>query len=444
MTTREFNFDGLIGPTHNYAGLSYGNVASTSNKLKPSNPRAAALQGLEKMKTVHELGVGQAVLPPLRRPRFEFLRQLGFTGSDRQILESAARTNPMLLVNVYSASNMWTANAATVSPSLDCSDGQLHITPANLSNTLHRSIEHPSTTRNLREIFSDENQFTVHAPLPSQPSLSDEGAANHTRLCASHGGPGIELFVFGAGRTSEPKPTKFPARQTRLASESVAFRHKVLNAKFLQQSPAAIDAGVFHNDVISVGNENVLLCYERSFVNQPEQLKELQSAFESEFNTRLFVVEFKEEEISLSDVVSSYLFNSQLVTRPDGKMTLICPTECEENASAQRCTQRLLSENNPIDQVKFLDLKQSMNNGGGPACLRLRVVLDEAQQAAVHQGVLFSNKLHEQLCDWVNKHYRDELSADDLRDPKLIDESYQAIEQLADILELPSNVLLDL
>ena len=24
----EVNFDGLVGPTHNYAGLSYGNVAS--------------------------------------------------------------------------------------------------------------------------------------------------------------------------------------------------------------------------------------------------------------------------------------------------------------------------------------------------------------------------------------------------------------------------------
>ena len=194
MAALEFNFDGLIGPTHNYAGLSYGNLASTSHQSQPSNPRAAALQGLNKMKFLADLGIGQCVLPPLRRPRFEFLRNLGFTGTDKQLIDKAYRANPALLASCYSASNMWTANAATVSPSADCQDGKLHLTPANLSSTLHRSIEFPSTTRNLRAIFADQEKFVVHTPLPSQDALSDEGAAKHTRICAEQGEAGIEIF----------------------------------------------------------------------------------------------------------------------------------------------------------------------------------------------------------------------------------------------------------
>ena len=51
-TAREFNFDGLVGPSHNYAGLSFGNVASFSNVKSASNPKQAALQGLAKMRAL--------------------------------------------------------------------------------------------------------------------------------------------------------------------------------------------------------------------------------------------------------------------------------------------------------------------------------------------------------------------------------------------------------
>ncbi len=448
MTAKEYNFDGLIGPTHNYAGLSFGNVASTSHRNLPSSPRAAALQGLEKMKFVADLGIGQCVLPPLRRPRFEFLRELGFSGTDKQLIEKAYAYKPELVGICFSASNMWTANAATISPSTDCRDGKLHVTPANLSSTLHRSIEYPSTTRNLRAIFADQDHFSVHDALPSQPALSDEGAANHTRLCPTHGGPGIEFFVFGADPTrhDSDSPEKFPARQTLLASQAIARNHGVTvdHCVFAQQNPAAIDAGVFHNDVISVGNQNVLLCHEMAFVDQADTTQRLKTTFQEIFDQTLFVIEFSNQEIPIEDVVASYLFNSQLLTRPDGKMTLVCPIEVKKNDAARSCTERLISESNPVDTVQFLDLRQSMNNGGGPACLRLRVVLNEEQQASVHQGIVLTDSRYKQLTSWVNSSYREQLTPNDLRDPKLIDESLSAMESLATILDLPPSVLLDL
>lgn len=447
MSASEFNFDGLVGPTHNYAGLSFGNVASESHQNKTSNPKSAALQGLEKMKFVASLGIGQCVLPPLVRPRLEFLRALGFSGTDSQMVDDAYKQSPALLASCFSASNMWSANAATVSPSADCEDGRLHMTPANLSSTLHRSIEPPSTTRNLRAIFSDPQHFVVHDSLSSQSGLSDEGAANHSRLVAAHDRSGIELFVYGIDTLNRAalRPEKFPARQTRLASEAIARNHGLSCSKavFLQQNPAAIDAGVFHNDVISVANENVLLCHEMAFVDQANQLAELRKQFEKEFEAQLFVIELSDKELPLADAVSSYLFNSQLVTRADGKMTLVCPLECRENPNAQGCLEKIVERSNPIQEIEFLNLRQSMNNGGGSACLRLRVVLTTEQQSSMHQGVVFDDQLYSQLVDWIESHYREQIAPDDLRDPALVSESFDAIASLAKILDLPESVLLD-
>ncbi len=448
MPTCEFNFDGLIGPTHNYAGLAFGNVASAVHQHQPSQPRAAALQGLQKMKRVAEMGIGQCVLPPLRRPRIELLRELGFGGkNDSEIIESAYRASPHLVSACFSAASMWTANAATVSPGPDTHDDRLHITPANLSSTLHRSLEGPSTTRILQAIFADEQEFQVHPPLPCGSAFSDEGAANHTRLTSDHGAPGIEVFTYGIApsRPQSPAPKKFPARQTLLASESIARRHQLDAERVLlwQQNPDAIDAGVFHNDVISVGNQNLLLAHELAFVDQARCLQNARTRFESDFQVPLHIVEFASSEISLSDAVRSYLFNSQLVTRNDGQMTLMCPIECQEIESAQRCAERLLEESNPVDEIVYLNLRQSMNNGGGPACLRLRVVLTECQQQAMHQGILLTETLAHQLEAWINNHYRETLHPDDLRDPHLIDESLAALEELATILRLPRDVVLD-
>ena len=146
----EYNCDGLIGPNHNYCGLSYGNVASSANKNAVSNPKEAAKQGLLKMKDLTELGLKQMVLPPHERPSIGALRQLGFSGSDADILTAAAKTSPELLANVSSASAMWTANAATICPSADAKDGKIHITTANLNDKYHRSIEIDETTAILK------------------------------------------------------------------------------------------------------------------------------------------------------------------------------------------------------------------------------------------------------------------------------------------------------
>ena len=443
MAAREVNFDGIVGPTHNYAGLSLGNLASTRHQQQVSNPRQAALQGLEKMKRVHDLGVEQAVLPPLRRPHSGLLRQLGFSGSVNEMIQSAWSISPGLVAACFSASSMWTANAATVSPSADCGDGKLHLTPANLASGLHRSIEAPDTKALLDAVFSDCKYFTIHDPLPCSVVTADEGAANHTRLCQDYGDAGIEVFVFGRSAldATRPAPEKYPARQTQEASQSVSRLHQLdaNNTVLIQQNPSAIDAGVFHNDVIAVGNRNFLMYHQCSFLHGDSSVSTLRQMADKQ-GWQLHTICFSEDELPLTDAVSSYLFNSQLLSVGDGRMTLLCPHDVQQVASAKRCIDRLLSEDNPVDQVEFLDLRQSMNNGGGPACLRLRVVLTDVELSAIHQSVRFDKSLYARLSDWVNKNYRNELAPQDLCDPHLIDEVNIAFRELQSILQLPDLV----
>lgn len=437
---REFNFDGLVGPTHNYAGLSFGNVASARNFNSVSNPKEAALQGLAKMHALASRGFAQAVLPPQARPNLTLLRRVGFTGSDAQVIARAHKEAPILLASAYSASPMWTANAATVSPSTDTADGRAHFTVANLNNKLHRSFEHTETARALRAIFKDEKHFAVHDPLPETPAFGDEGAANHTRLCASHGMPGVELFVYG--RTEfDPEartPKHYPARQTLEASQAIARLHGLDGQRtvFAQQEPDTIDQGVFHNDVIAVGNGNVLFYHEHAFLDEAGTLDRLFRAMQG-VQAELRAVRVDASEVSVQDAVTSYLFNSQLLSRPDGGMTLVVPQECRENQAVDRLLQGLVRGGGPIDELLSFDLRQSMRNGGGPACLRLRVVLTEAEAAAMHQGVILTDALYRQLADWVGKHYRDRLAPDDLADPALVVEVQTALDELAVILQLP-------
>ena len=73
----EINFDGIIGPSHNYAGLSLGNLASTSHRGEVSRPRAAALQGVDKMRANLALGLVQGVFVPQPRPALAWLADLG-------------------------------------------------------------------------------------------------------------------------------------------------------------------------------------------------------------------------------------------------------------------------------------------------------------------------------------------------------------------------------
>lgn len=436
----EVNFDGLVGPTHNYAGLSYGNVASLSNAAASSNPREAALQGLAKMKAMHDSGLKQGVFAPHARPSLTALRRVGFSGSDAEVLKKAYKHDPVLLRACYSASAMWTANAATVSPSADSSDGKVHFTSANLNCKFHRSIE-PSTTSNLlRAMFADNQYFNHHQHLPEQPFFGDEGAANHTRLADSHGSAGLQLFVYGASGFNQAikGPSKYPARQTLEASQAIARLHQLndSNAIFIQQNPDVIDQGVFHNDVIAVGNENVLFCHDQAFINQVQSLSQIRQAYQGQ--QELHIVEVPSHAVSVEDAVRSYLFNSQLVTLPSGEMMLVAPEECANNANVASYIEYMLATDNPIKQVRFFDLRQSMQNGGGPACLRLRVALTQQELAAVNPEVMMSDSKYQQLCQWVNTHYRDSVTEKDLADPSLLQESYAALDELTQLLNLGS------
>jgi succinylarginine dihydrolase len=438
MQAFEANFDGLVGPTHNYAGLSFGNVASRNNEKSVANPKAAAKQGLRKMKQLADLGFHQGVLPPLERPSLKLLRELGFTGTDASVIERAAREAPELLAAASSASAMWTANAATVSPSADTSDERVHFTPANLASKLHRAIEHGETRRSLSAIFADEARFRIHHALPGTPALGDEGAANHTRFCREYGAKGVEFFVYGRSEYGPgPQPKRFPARQTLEASRAVARLHGLSERStvFAQQLPDVIDAGVFHNDVIAVGNRTTLFCHQRAFLDQPKVYDELRTKLGAQ-GAKFTAIEVPEDEVSVEDAVSSYLFNSQLLTRPDGRQVLVVPQECRENARVAKYLDALATRLTPIDDVLVFDLRESMKNGGGPACLRLRVVLNDAERAAVNPGVWMNDTLFARLDAWIDAHYRDQLAPADLADPKLLDQSRTALDELTTILGL--------
>jgi succinylarginine dihydrolase len=358
MSLTEINFDGIVGPSHNYAGLSLGNIASASHGGDPSFPRAAALQGVAKMRgNLARLGV-QGFLLPLPRPNRALEARLAL-GADAA---------PQLRAACWSASSMWTANAATVSPAPDTADHRCHLTPANLVTMLHRASEWPDTKRQLELAFADRDHFAVHDPVP--PTFGDEGAANHMRLCEAHGEPGVEVFVYGrpGGR--------FPARQHEQASRLVARAHGLAPERcmFIEQNPAAIEAGAFHNDVVAVANERVLFTHAEAFADQAGAYEAMRAAFPA-----LEVVEVPAGAVSLAEAIRTYLFNAQLLTLPDGSMALIVPEECRESAAVWRWCETMMASNGPIRQVIPVDVRQSMANGGGPACLRLRVVCDPAR-----------------------------------------------------------------
>lgn len=433
---REYNFDGIVGPTHNYGGLSPGNIASALHGGEVSNPRAAALQGLGKMRFVRDLGVGQAVLPPHPRPSISTLRRLGFHGSDEEVLARAAREEELLVRLCSSASAMWTANAATVAPSSDTEDGRLHLTPANLQQMFHRAIEAETTHAVLGAIFADPSRFALHAPLPGGGHFADEGAANHTRLFAP-GRPAIHLFAWGRrawGETVLPK--RYPARQTLEASRAVARLHRLdpAHVLYVQQHPEGIDAGAFHTDVMAVGNGSFLMLHELAFVDHETLLARLRKLLGESFRA----VVASTDELPPEDAVAAYPFNSQVLTLPDGTMAIVAPEESRENPRARAFLDRVLAEDNPVRVVYYLDVRQSMHNGGGPACLRQRVPMTDEEARAVRANVFLDDALYDALTAWVKRHYRDCLAPRDLLDTALWRESMTALDELTRILRLGS------
>lgn len=417
MTLAEINFDGLVGPSHNYAGLSLGNIASASHKGDPSYPRAAALQGIAKMRGNLARFGAQGFLLPLPRPNDGLLKQLG----------PGAEKNPALLAAAWSASSMWTANAATVSPAPDCADGKCHVTPANLVTMVHRAQEWPDTRRQLDIAFGNADHFTVHDAVP--PTFGDEGAANHMRLCDGHGSQGVEIFVYGRpGR-------KFPARQHEEASRAVARLHGLdpQRTVFIEQNPVAIEAGAFHNDVVAVANETVVFAHELAFADRQAAYDAMRKAFPA-----LRVVEVPDSAVSLADAIKTYLFNAQLATKPDGGMALIVPEECRESKAVWNWLEGMLADANsgngaPIREVIPVDVRQSMANGGGPACLRLRVVADPA---TIDSRFMLSDSTADLLESAVSAHWPEQIDPADLGSETLANSVRMARGKLLEALDL--------
>ena len=408
----EINFDGIIGPSHNYAGLSVGNIASSTNAGETAFPREAALQGIAKMRHNLDLGLAQGFFMPLDRPDETWLGMLG---------TSVAAAEPHLRAAAYSASSMWAANAATVSPAPDTIDQRCHLTVANLQTMPHRSHEWPGTLKQLRLVFADPDHFAVHAPVP--PPFGDEGAANHMRLCASHDSAGVEVFVYGV--SGGP----FPARQHIQASKAVSRLNETRSVLFVQQSEQAIAAGAFHNDVVAVANEQVLFAHEQAFEesatfyrNLRDQLPEIQ------------IIEVPADKVRLKDAIASYLFNAQLVTLPDdGGMGLILPTEARDNGPVWTYLQELVAGNGPIRKLFPVDVRQSMANGGGPACLRLRVVADPAK---VDPRFMATPHKLDEIANAVAEYWPESINPGQLADPELVAAIRQARNRLLDLCEL--------
>ena len=412
MPLVEINFDGIVGPSHNYAGLSLGNLASQRNAGQVSQPRAAALQGIDKMRSNLAIGLAQGIFVPHPRPDRPWLAELGATIED---------ADSALAANALSASAMWAANAATVSPAPDTADGKCHLTVANLRTMPHRSHEWPATLAQLKLAFGSD-AFAVHDPIP--PAFGDEGAANHMRLAATHGEPGVEVFVYGL--SGGP----FPARQHIEASKAIARRHRLdpESTIFVEQSEEAIAAGAFHNDVVAVANQRVLFAHERAFADKDgliARLEALVPGFE--------YVEVAQADVPLTDAVSSYLFNAQLVTPPDGQVTLVAPTECRETPSVWSWIERHIAGNGPIRRVEIVDVRQSMANGGGPACLRLRVVADPA---TVNPRFLVDEAKLDAIAEVVRTHWPVEIDNAELQSPALIADIELARAALLEALDL--------
>ena len=409
---REINFDGIVGPSHNYAGLSLGNLASARNAGHVSQPRAAALQGVEKMRSNIGLGLVQGIFLPQPRPARAWLGELGTTVAD---------ADPHLAANAMSASSMWAANAATVSPAPDTDDGKCHLTVANLKTMPHRSHEWPATLAQLRLAFGSD-VFAVHGPVP--PAYGDEGAANHMRLTPAHDEAGVEVFVYGV--SGGP----FPARQHVEASKAIARLHRLdpKRTLFCAQSEEAIAAGAFHNDVVAVANGPVLFAHEKAFADRDALVRELTGKVEG-----FELVEVPDAEVPLADAIRSYLFNAQLVTPPDGAMTLVAPTECRDTPSVAGWIERHLASNGAIRRVNFVDVRQSMANGGGPACLRLRVACDPAD---VDPRFLVDEAKLDRLSEVIAQYWPNEISSDGIQSASLIADVERARGAMLQLLDL--------
>jgi succinylarginine dihydrolase len=198
---------------------------------------------------------------------------------------------------------------------------------------------------------------------------------------------------------------------------------------FVAQSEAAIAAGAFHNDVVAVANEHVLFAHEQAFEDRPTFYAELKRLLpEAE------IIEVPAARVSLEDAVKSYLFNAQLISLPDeGGMALVLPEEARDTPSVWSWLQELTAGNGPVRRLCVVDVRESMANGGGPACLRLRVAADPA---TIDRRFLLNQRKLDRIAECVGEQWPDRIAPDDLRDMELCRRIEGAREALLDLLDL--------
>lgn len=435
---RELNIDALVGPTHHFGGVGVGNRASATHRQQVSHPRRAALEGLQKASLVARLGVPQYILPPPSRPRRDWLTKLGFVGDFDQQCEAARWAAPAAYSATFSSAFMWAANAATFTPACDSRDNRNHLTLANLISSWHRLAECTERLAQFERLWSlplstpvesCPDSTILHPALPSVMALRDEGAANHMRLCDASGHIGCNVFVYGEAEEGL-RPKRFPARQTLAACQAIARLHQLQPERtfFFQQHPDAIDAGIFHNDVIATSHENVLLYHERAFINADVELTRLVQTYARHCGQQLAAVCVREQDCSLDDAVASYLFNSQLLSphsvastvhidRPHS-MVLLCADQCQRMHNVRSLIENLIADRDlPFEAAHYVDLDESMSGGGGPACLRLRAALPHDvidHFAPTHR---LTPALEERLQRAIDETYPEELAWSRLADP---------------------------
>lgn len=440
----EINFDGLVGPSHHYGGLGLGNLASIEHKGATSHPRAAALQGLDKMRTIAMLAdpdrMRQAILAPQPRPLIAWLESLGFQGTIQEKLAAAADCSPTILSAAWSVASMWTANAATVTPATDTLDGHTHITVSNLTSTLHRSLEAVQTYKDLRGLFRTVENIQVHEPLTGGWSMRDEGAANHMRFSSPTSEHGFHVFVHEptviSSSARDLACSRFPARQSQLASQIIAQRHRLPESSYslTSQHPESIDAGAFHNDVVATSHENLLLCHELAFQEGEAAIEAIATAFSAYTGSNLEVHCIRASQLSLGEAVSSYLFNSQIIPLRSGGRGIICPAQCQENKKVADWLKQNAGEHRLFRQAEFIDLRESMANGGGPACLRLRVSLPRETLAKLPRQCWWTPEKDEVLREIITREYPETLSSRDLLDPDIARATLECVSRLRQVL----------
>lgn len=413
MNHVELQLDRLVGPTHHFGGLGVGNVASKRNAGNRSNPAAAAIQGLEKMRLIARWTGCQLIVPPQPRPDYQVLRNLGFTGSDQEVLKRARETAPDLLSAVTSCSAMWTANAATVSAGIDSAitNRSPRLTVANLVSSLHRATEPPSTEADLRNALP--RSCIIDPPLAGGHAMRDEGAANHMRLGSCEAIPGIHIFVYGDG---DPKPKRYAARQSLLACEAIARLHRIPqeNVFYLKQHPDAIDAGAFHNDVVAMSHHDRFLYHEETFYEAESTLRSMDARYQTLYGRPLMRIPIASSSLSLNEAVQTYLFNSQIVTvEQDGPPRILCTRQVEQNPQTRQLVETWCNDR-VFESCEFVDLNQSMAGGGGPACLRLRIPIQENFLDSIPTTSRFTEATYQRLREHVEDHYPTELTIDDL------------------------------